>query len=424
MRSSQMEQQADNVAEDKSSETSLLFERYTIWFLLGLIVIGIWYKTLPLIIVTTFLIILYFLVTVWKTKALLHVKPMLQLSKSRLFAGQEFSVQAEIFNNKWLPLVWIEWEFSNNKAIIWGENEQQTYLIRFLWVQWFQRVKWTLKGKALKRGVYNVGHVSLRSGDGFRFTEKVNFYSLDGQLYVYPKLLPVRVIPIHHSFQLGVNAKQGGLLEDPILINGIREYQPGDELRRFNWRASARTGKLQTNVFQPIVSEQLLVFLDVEGFVVNQNLYEDEKEMEEYAIKKNESFEWYLSIISSYIINCNKQGINVGFASNALTYLEKKTRNIPPSTNITALLDEIASMTQRVGIKTVNILNQLLVDGKLSCPLFIFCAEVTNEHFSWYEKNRHKLGGVQFYYMKQTEHAIKLGPSAKSLDTLLISPSS
>ena len=196
-----------------------------------------------------------------------ELKPTLAIPKSRLFAEEDLIVHAAVKNDKWLPFIWLEWQFHRSDVIHWGDNDRDTYVIRFLWLLWYQEVKWTVKGKARKRGVYNLGQVTLRSGDGFRFAEKEQVYDLNNQLYIYPKLVPVRVPVFQPSMQWEVKGRQGGFLEDPLLISGIREYEPGDQWQRFNWRASARTGKLQTNVYQPVVSEQLVIYIDVHGFV-------------------------------------------------------------------------------------------------------------------------------------------------------------
>jgi uncharacterized protein (DUF58 family) len=41
------------------------------------------------------------------------------------------------------------------------------------------------------------------------------------------------------------------LFEDPTRIAGVRKYQEGDPLARVHWRATARTGKLQSKIYEP-----------------------------------------------------------------------------------------------------------------------------------------------------------------------------
>ena len=53
------------------------------------------------------------------------------------------------------------------------------------------------------------------------------------------------------------------VMEDPTQMVGIREYRPGDSLNRIHWRATARTGKLHTRVFQPTCIQGAMLVLDM-----------------------------------------------------------------------------------------------------------------------------------------------------------------
>ncbi len=53
------------------------------------------------------------------------------------------------------------------------------------------------------------------------------------------------------------------LMEDPTLVASIREYQSGDPMSRVHWKATARTGKLHSKVFQPTCVAGAMVLLDL-----------------------------------------------------------------------------------------------------------------------------------------------------------------
>lgn len=400
-------------------QTSLLFDKHAIWVLLFLLLAAIWYKFIPLIVISVFLLVLFIIVIAWKSLSLKNIKPTIQLSKSRLFVDEKFLIKASVHNDKFLPLIWLEWSFPSDIGIRIEDNEEDTYTIRLLWLLSFQKVKWTLEGKALQRGVFDVGHVTLRSGDGFRFAETEELFPLEGKLFIYPKLVAVDVSSFRPSKQWGVRGKQGGIIEDPLLVIGIREYQSGDEIRRLNWRASARTGKWQTNVSQPVVTEQLVIYIDVQGYVINEAAYEDSIKQQEYLARKRESFEWFLSLIASVAVKHKQQGISIGFSSNGLSYSDEKMTSILPSRNLTPFLDKLAQITQRVGVRKMSALDEMLTMGQLSVPLFIFCHHVTEEHYLWFQQNKKKLSEVCFYYQEESEYNIRLDAIAKSIETLI-----
>ena len=148
-----------------------LFGRHAFLPYLGGAALAVWYRNPPLIAVCVFLLLLNALILYWRRGALARLEPALALDGERCFAGDAFTVRASLLNGKWLPLVWLEWEFPATSGIAWEEDKRERYVIRFLWVMWHQRLSWTVRGHALRRGVYPLGRIVLRSGDGFRFSE-------------------------------------------------------------------------------------------------------------------------------------------------------------------------------------------------------------------------------------------------------------
>ncbi|HHV64193.1 MAG TPA: DUF58 domain-containing protein [Peptococcaceae bacterium] len=405
-------------------ESSFLFLPQAIWVFLFCLAAGVWFRFIPLIVVSVFLIFLYIIINMWKKLALKNIKPKLLLSKSRLFAGEKFEIKASVYNDKWLPLVWLEWSFLPQSGIKIGDEQGEASTVRLLWLLSFQKVEWVLEAKTLKRGVYDLGQITLRSGDGFRFAEQERVHCSPGMIYVYPELIPVDASGYRPSKQWGVKGTQGGYIEDPLLITGIREYQAGDELRRLNWRASVRTGKLQTNVYQPVVTEQLLIFVDVQGYVINEQAFEDQLKQKEYRRQKVEAFERFLSIIASVAVKYNEMGISLGFATNAVDYKGEKMDGVLPGPSLTPFLDQLAKITQVVGSPKMKALDRIMTKGKLTIPLAIFCYEVTEQHYLWYKQTKSQLAEVSFCYQQKSLYAEHLAGLTKALNLLLSSPTS
>jgi len=53
------------------------------------------------------------------------------------------------------------------------------------------------------------------------------------------------------------------IFEDPGRIAGLRDYRPGDPMRRIDWKASAKLGALQSKVYEPSGTLHMLVVLNV-----------------------------------------------------------------------------------------------------------------------------------------------------------------
>lgn len=80
---------------------------------------------------------------------------------------------------------------------------------------------------------------------------------------VYPKIIPLEKLGIPSKQPLGAIRTRNHIFHDPILTMGVREYQPGDSLKSIHWKSTARSGQIQTKIFEPTTTIDLGIFLDV-----------------------------------------------------------------------------------------------------------------------------------------------------------------
>jgi hypothetical protein len=125
------------------------------------------------------------------------------------------------------------------------------------------------------RGVFTLGPASFRGSDPlglfpFRCTA-------DGtsRLFVYPAMGSIS-LQNPGGIPLGALISPNPLYEDMTRRRSLREYHGGDELRRINWKATARGGALMVNEYESAVSCPLVVFLNADPGA--------------YSLKKREPF--------------------------------------------------------------------------------------------------------------------------------------
>jgi uncharacterized protein (DUF58 family) len=80
---------------------------------------------------------------------------------------------------------------------------------------------------------------------------------------VYPQIWPLEDLGLTTRAPFGEQRTRRSLVQDPVLIQGIRDYHPEDGFRHVHWKASARRGELQTRVYQPTTDMHLMVALNV-----------------------------------------------------------------------------------------------------------------------------------------------------------------
>ena len=116
--------------------------------------------------------------------------------------------------------------------------------------------------KCNRRGYYQVGPLVLETGDMFGLNRRYRVLTEPIFLLVLPKVIAVGSYDIASRRPIGEVVMTHRLFEDPTRIAGVRKYQQGDPLARVHWRATARTGKLQSKIYEPSTLADATVVLD------------------------------------------------------------------------------------------------------------------------------------------------------------------
>ena len=82
------------------------------------------------------------------------------------------------------------------------------------------------------------------------------------QVRVHPQIEPIRQAPRPVRTQASVGSDTSRTAGEGLEFADLRLYQPGDRLRRVNWRVSARRGTLYSNVHHPERNADVVLFLD------------------------------------------------------------------------------------------------------------------------------------------------------------------
>ncbi|HEY3332906.1 MAG TPA: DUF58 domain-containing protein [Capsulimonadaceae bacterium] len=142
-----------------------------------------------------------------------------------------------------------------------GSDTPQGPLILSLWPGDAEDVTYYIE--PLKRGQYHVGPMRLLSSDPLGFSTFRKTLNDQADIIVYPEVLPMRPEFLDagggHGWQDQDSAQSRGSGTD---FDGVREYRPGDELRRVNWKSTARTGVLAVTEYSQGYANSILVALD------------------------------------------------------------------------------------------------------------------------------------------------------------------
>lgn len=193
-------------------------------------------------------------------------------STRNCFEGDQIEMVETIRNERLSPIPWIrleailsanlKFETKDNLAIQAGDLFQNHKSLFSLMP--YTEITRKHKVTCLKRGRYLFETVTLSYGDVIGLYTNTETRELNEELIVYPRPIPMNEMPIASESLQGNITVRRWMMDDPFMNRGIRDYQPGDQLRSISWKATARTGKLQ--VFEPdyTADPRLFVVINVE----------------------------------------------------------------------------------------------------------------------------------------------------------------
>ncbi|WP_299024507.1 DUF58 domain-containing protein [uncultured Thermanaerothrix sp.] len=207
----------------------------------------------------------------WQQWALERVVYHRHLIYSRGFPGETLPLRLSVENQKRLPLTWLRVRDSWPLNLSPQEGEVMApshvpgrgYLTNVYHLWGYRRVIRDLHLRLGARGIYTLGPVILESGDPFGLAEQHEERELPATVTVFPELESRTSLGLLSEDPYGERGTRKRLFEDPNLTIGVRPYMPEDTFRQIHWPATVRTGQLQTRVYQPIVSQVMMLCVNV-----------------------------------------------------------------------------------------------------------------------------------------------------------------
>lgn len=196
--------------------------------------------------------------------------------------GEKGWLREIIENRKRLPLPMLKVKFQCSRELQFSDEGNAAvtdfyYRNDIFTVMPYKKITRRLEFVAKKRGYYNIRRIDLVGADLFLTKEIHRQDMTDTVCVVYPKPLSREsVLPVLRQVQ-GELASRRQYIEDPFEYRGIREYQPFDELKNVNWKATAKTGDLKVNERGYTTRQAVRIFLNLtdDGVLKHEAALED-----------------------------------------------------------------------------------------------------------------------------------------------------
>ena len=166
------------------------------------------------------------------------------------------------------------------------------------------------------RGDYHFGDVHLRMRGRFGMVNRLALVTLPEAVKVYPNLVDTATFNLMarrgRLQQVGIRAArlQGAGRE----FESLRDYMPDDEMRRIDWKASARSGKLVARQYEVEKSQSIILAIDIGRTMLAEN---DGIQKLDYAINA--------ALLLAYVATLSEDRVGLLlFADDVETYLPPK----------------------------------------------------------------------------------------------------
>ena len=196
----------------------------------------------------------------WMTPRSLAALRVRRQFTDHAFLGEHVSVSLELNNPSWFPIPWLRLTETLPLELAPSEQFNRAYSLRPR-----ERVVIEYELYCARRGYYPLGPVRLVVGDLFGFSDAAGREDAQQFLTVYPRIIPLARLDLPSRLPHGTLSASRRIFEDPARLRGVREYQPGDNLRRIHWKASAHADTLLVKQFSPSISLESMVLLNLNG---------------------------------------------------------------------------------------------------------------------------------------------------------------
>ena len=232
----------------------------------GLLVLALLTREPPLVIALGLVVVAGGLSELTARVAHEGLRARVRLSASHIVAGEEVVATVEVENAKPLPLTWCELRVALPDGIEpaeAGPGQARNHVSAAFAPGANERVRLRFPLRAVRRGAYAIGAATLRTGDWLGFFSEERDAATPMALVAYPRTLATRAGDVPALRPLAERATRRGLLPDPLRFAGVREHQPRDARKDIHWKTTARLGRLQTRVFEPATSGDVVFLVNV-----------------------------------------------------------------------------------------------------------------------------------------------------------------
>ncbi len=194
---------------------------------------------------------------VWRLLALRGLDAEVQRPPARVYQGQALT-EFLVLRNRWrLPRMWLELEEQSDLP-----GHLKKHVVRLAGKAWRN---WRVDTLCRRRGFYTLGPITVRGGDPLGLFTAQRRFGQPHHVLVYPRTLDLPGYTAPPASLPG----EGRFRRPTYYITpnaaGLREYAPGDSVKRIHWPSTLRTGALMVKTFELDPVSDFWIVVDLQG---------------------------------------------------------------------------------------------------------------------------------------------------------------
>lgn len=313
----------------------------------------------------------------YKRKIFENVAINRSFDQEGVFPGDKLVYEMSIENRKLLPLTWlsidekfysgIEFEVKTKVQELNEEMYNHNCMLTLLPYQKITR-RYILTAK--KRGYYQIKNIYMASTDILGKAE----YNIEKEspvyVSVYPNIRDLKGALIPANTIQGDFSVKRWIIEDPMVITGVRDYTGSDSLKSVSWKATAKNQKLLVNKYDFTSDKRIMIILNLERH-------------ENYLSKGDiVNVEAAIEVCASLAAMANEVSIPVGFSTNAYTLGPDSSIVLDPDTgdgHFTTVLDALAKVTYFKKYRSRELVQMMVADFSWGTEVIVVTPEVNED---------------------------------------------
>ncbi|MEX2426058.1 MAG: DUF58 domain-containing protein [Thermomicrobiaceae bacterium] len=194
---------------------------------------------------------------VWSRVSLRGLEVTRETKSNRAQVGQTLEERVRVLNKSRFPKLWVE--------AIDHSNLPGHQISRVVNLNPNDANRWKVETWCSRRGRFQIGPLTLRSGDPFGLFPIEEPVPDVRELVVYPAVVDLS------GFRLPVGDLPGGSSTQRRTqfvtpnASGVRQYMPGDSFNRISWKTTARTGQLMVKEFELDPTSDIWIVVDMDA---------------------------------------------------------------------------------------------------------------------------------------------------------------